>query len=295
MQKFIINIFLFLLLFFISNVFYLRILRLSDQFAKTEEFSKFRNEKFEILIGGFSLAMNGLDPEICNSKGFEAYNFALGGANIVSTKLMLNQYLLHNEPPKYFIYGTSEHYYHLIKVNEASVQGYHPVVDHFFTTPDFSIINLPIIKFKWLFKEILKKTISKKYRFEVINGHVRSTLKRYDNSTVNNSNVLSPEKYFSNQNIRDLAILCKQNNIIFIIAEMPTWQANKHKNKTEISYSQEIEAHFFDYNCIDSPISFVLSNKNDWTSDNHLNVNGAEKLTNFLLDDIKSINNSDFP
>ena len=41
-----------------------------EQFSKTAEFSDFNNENFEILIGGFSLAMNGIDSKIFKENGF---------------------------------------------------------------------------------------------------------------------------------------------------------------------------------------------------------------------------------
>lgn len=290
MTRFFKNIGIFIFLFFVANILYLNILDYDEQFSKTAEFSDFNNENFEILIGGFSLTMNGIDPKIFKENGFKTYNFSLGGANISSTKLMLENYLSKNEAPRYFIYGVSNYYFNsFIKYKNNRKQTYHPIVDYHFPQNDkFSINNIPVIKFKWIFKNLLKKFISNKYRFNVVNGQAQSKLKRIDN-TVNDKKInLFASKYFNNKNIQDLSVLCKANNIVLILVEMPTWKSHKHINKIEMSYSTEIDAYFFDYNSLASNNRLSIDDKNDWTSDNHLNINGAIKLTEILIDDIKS-------
>lgn len=290
MTRFFKNIGIFIFLFFIANIVYLKCLDYDEQFLKTAEFSDFNNENFEILVGGFSLSMNGIDTKILKKNGFKTYNFSLGGANISSTKLMLEKYLLKNKAPRYFIYGVSNYYFNtFIKHKENIKQKYHPLVDYHFAQSDkFSINNIPVVKFKWIFKDLFKKIISNKHRFNVVDGQVQSTLKRIDN-TVNDKKInLFASKYFNDKNVQDLSILCKENNIVLILVEMPTWKSHKHINKIEMSYSKEIGSYFIDYNSLASNNRLSIDDKNDWTSDNHLNVNGAIKLTEILIDDIKS-------
>ena len=289
MQKFFKNIIIFIFLLFVVNILYLKCLMYDYQFSKTAEFAEFKNENFEILVGGFSFSMNGIDLEVFDKEGFNSYNFSVGGAHITSTKLMLEKYLSKNKAPKYFIYGASNfHFDTFIKYKKNKKQKLHPLIDyHFSESNKFSINNIPMIKFKWIFKDLLKGLVSKNHRFKVVNGQVRSEIKRIDNTINDKKIILSFSKYYHDKNVIELSEICRKNNITLIMVEMPTWKSQKHSNKIELSYYKDKEIYFFDYNSLRNN-KLKIDNKNDWTSDHHLNKYGAIKLSEILISDLKS-------
>lgn len=284
MRKFLFDIAAILILFYIINIGYLSLLKINKQFSKTQDFASFKDQSFDVLITGFSLSMNGINPEIFEEEGFSSYNFSLGGTHVSSSIVMLKSYLEKNKPPKVLIYGTSNAYYDKYISEQITKDAYNPIVSHFFIDQrSLSPLDLPLFKFKWLAFEILKMGFSKDFRFENYNGQIRSLIKREDQTNTDNFTEFHPSLYKNNVYISELAQICRQYNIQFILVEMPTWKEHQHLNYSRVS---KIEDYFI---LEANHINFVEENfisDVHWASDNHLNVLGSEVLTKQIFQDL---------
>lgn len=284
MRKFLFDIVAIFVLFLIVNIGYLSLLKLNKQFSKTQDFASFNNQSFEVLITGFSLSMNGLNPEIFEEEGFSSYNFSLGGTHLNSSILMFKSYLEKNNPPKLLIYGTSTAYYDKYISDQIPKDAYNPIVSHYYTNQiSLSPLDLPLFKFKWLALEILKMGFSKNFRFQNYNGQIRSFIKRADQTSTDDLMGFDSSLYKNNAYISELAQICHQYNIQFIIVEMPTWNEHQHLNNPRLS---KIGNYFI----LDANNrNFIRENfitDVHWASSNHLNVLGSIILTKLILQDL---------
>ena len=172
MQKFIIKVSLFFLFFTLINAAYLIIIKKDDwNFSKRIEALNLGTPKYDVLVLGNSLAMDGIDANYLTKKGFLTYNTALGGSSLETNLIQLQDYLaMYEYKPKIIILGLGSYLN-----NFESTGNIHPVVDFTKTNENnYELEDIPLIKFKWLFKENLKKIFSKQHRDAIlVDGQLR--------------------------------------------------------------------------------------------------------------------------
>src|SRR5687768_3791462 len=109
MRKFLIKIGYFAIIFIIINFIFLALISLTDwNFKKRIEALRMEKPKFDLIVLGNSLAMDGIDTKLLTEKGLNSYNMAIGGANAETNYIMLEEYLDKCETkPQYVIFGVA--------------------------------------------------------------------------------------------------------------------------------------------------------------------------------------------
>lgn len=280
MKKFVLKTALFFFLFGVINLLYLYLLQYTDwDFKKRLESRSLSNPSFEMLIIGNSFAMDGFDAEFITKSGITAYNLAISGASLRTNIIQLEEYLnTYPIKPRYVVLGVGSYFNYF----ESDI--IHPIVDFTLENKKYRITDLPLLKFKWLFKEFLKKIVSKSHRdAKLILGQLRTTKSVPDTSQYNYSNKFPMDEFVSNKYIESILQLCKANNIRLFIVEMPGFKDVRH-NKTENSLILDTVSKngiIIDLNTIED--AKVLVDNEDWIGNSHLNLKGAKKFTNLFL------------
>lgn len=282
MQKFIFKIGLFILLFLLINIFYLIIIQKFDwNFSKRIEALNLKKPTYENIILGNSLPMDGIDSRLLSSDPNNTYNLAIGGAGLNTNYIQLHEYLeIAQIKPTRVVLGIGSYRENIFKKNKI-----HPIVQ--FTKSDYTykLTDLPVVKFKWLFIELIKKIISSEHRnAEIVQGQLRimrtvadKTKKKETTSTVPFS------EYRNSEYIKQMAQLCDQNNIELILIEMPGFRNTRNNQSIgpyEMNYPQSAKVKLYNFNGPD--IDAVLDPNNDWLGGSHLNKKGAEKFTKYI-------------
>tara|TARA_R110000744_G_scaffold252811_1_gene368513 strand:+ start:713 stop:1105 length:393 start_codon:yes stop_codon:yes gene_type:complete len=103
--------FLFKILFFgtgliaLNLIYFLLIFYTDWDFRKRTESLSFDNPKFEVLVLGNSLAMDGVDTEYHGEQGIHGYNLAIGGSSLKTNYIQLNEYLQSYDKPSNVLIG----------------------------------------------------------------------------------------------------------------------------------------------------------------------------------------------
>lgn len=286
MKKFILKASFFVILFFIVNLIYLKIIQKYDRnFSKALEVAKFNNRDFQCIAIGSSLVFDGIDTEFLTQNGIPSYNLSIDGAVLKTNYLQLQEYLKSNKEPETVILGLSSCINQ--KIDSEKV---HPIMDFIVEPFSFSIEELPLIKFKWLGNELIKRLVSKDHReAEIVLGQFKSERVVPDNSkfSSNEVNRIDSTKYKESMYLTKFDSICKNHGIRLLIIEMPGLKYSQNGIK---------QGPFIFKNMIGNQIEIInLNNREfcsmfedhkDWLGLSHLNIHGARKLTKFIYEDI---------
>ena len=281
MKKFILRCLLAAAIVIVMNVISLVILNYySPSFKKVHESSGFKNKKYDLLVFGNSLAMDGVDTEYLTKNGIKSYNFAIGGCHVSSCVIQLNNYLKNNAKPKaiLLVLSSSTGRSFLNRVTFVN-----PEIEFFFNpTLENTILNPPPVKFRWLFAELIKIVVSKDHRHStVVQGQWRSPKIIPDTSIYKNTNTT----VFNYQDpyLSQIVDMCEKNRIRVIVTEFPA--ANNLRNRLPYIYEAKTlngkTMKVYNLNNYDISSGFIDS-KNDWLAPNHFNQKGAVKISNYL-------------
>ena len=289
MKQYIIKVLLFLILFLIGNYLYLYIIKKIDNgFSKSVEISNFKDMKYDCIILGNSLSLDGIDTEYLTNKGISAYNFGLGGTNLRSNYIQLTHYLSENQKPKFIILGLSS----ILSNYRSSIsdEPLHPIIEHIYGISSITYENLPVIKFKWLASEILKKIALKDHReAKVVLGQLKTKRIVPDRTNYNNRNdsILKYENYKGAIYLFKIDSICKLNNIDIINIEMPGFKNTQNNIPIGPHILNGSNNTFKIYNLNNKKICLELfDSNNDWLGNSHLNEYGALKLTKYINENI---------
>ena len=286
MRKFIIKIILFSTLFLSVNAFYLYVLKRVDwNLNKRTEAINLTEPKNDILVLGNSLAMDGIDAELMTKSGFPTYNLALGGASIRTSEFQLREYLSkYQYKPKLIILGTGSY---ITNLNNDSI---HPIVKrHDF----FNVSDLPMIKYRYMFKENLKKIISKPHRSaQLKQGQLRINRVIVDNTRYSDNSINWQKEYENSKPLKNIIHFCYTQNIPIYVFEMPGFKNTRHSINYSVCATLFTGASLYDFN--HQKFCKIFDDKRDWLGNSHLNSIGAEKFTAEvikLLDTISLLGN----
>lgn len=282
MKKFVKNIIAFSFIFIVSNVLYLNLLKSFDwNFSKTEYFVNNNHNDLDILILGNSLAMDGINTQIIDNFGYNSYNASIGGANLYSNYIILKNQIDNGYIPKSVIFGMGQ----FLSENYDSTE-LHPIVNYYFNSEKkISLDDLPLYKFRWLSKELIKFLFSEDHRTaKIYKGHLQFKKVSYDLSVFNNTNIFEVENLTSSINFNKIVNLCNENNINLIIVEMPGWKLDQHfnvdKSKKYDRYDINDGILLLDFNNHDF---YSIFPKDSWLTKSHLNNKGSIIFTKFLM------------
>lgn len=270
----------------IINIFYLIIIQNFDyNFKNRLEALNFDSPDYDLLVIGNSLAMDGVDTELLSRNGFKSYNLSIGGASLMTNYIQLQEYLtMYKYKPDYIILGLGSY------MSSFEDEDVHPIVDFTRIDKKFTIDDIPVLKFKWIFKELLKQIVSKEHRDAYLkDGQLKFRKIVYDETRINENLEFAIDKYLSSELITSILKLCTDNNITLIILEMPGFKSVRHLTKIGpfVLDNNNCNGIFLDYNNIE--FSKVFCDETDWIGNSHLNEEGARKFSLLLLDDLNKI------
>jgi hypothetical protein len=268
------------------NFIYLVVIQRIDwNYSKRLESLNLKDPKYNLLVIGNSLAMDGIDTKLLSENGYNSYNLAIGGSSLETNYIQLMEYLsIYNQKPKYVILGMGSY------MNSFESGNINPIVD--FTQKDkvYTPSDLPILKFKWLFKEQLKKILSKDHREAYLDrGQLKFKKAIKDDSKINLSNEFQLDKYKNSQTLKLIIDLCEKENIQLLILEMPGYKKDRHKFIKKVIHLDDKQNVFVvDYNYFE--FCELFDDHKDWIGNSHLNQYGAQKFTKYILNDLKKLN-----
>ncbi len=270
----------FAVFFLLINVLFLGIIVTTDFDVRNRiESLRFKDPNYDILILGASTSSDGIDTELLSDKGIESYNLALGGTNVKANIIQLSEYLTrYSFKPKYVLLG----------INSQLLQTFdddliHPIIEVTMKDHDFGLEDVPILKFKWLGFEFLKKVVSKKVRKAKLSYGQLKFQKTSPDNTNYKELYLDLHEIESSYQIGELAKLCNQYEIELIVIEMPGYRVTQNLSETgpySIFFNNGYAADL--YNCASRDFCTIFEANEDWIGNSHLNEYGAFKFTNEL-------------
>lgn len=281
----------------VLNSGYLLIIARTDwSFSKRIESLTWKDPDFELLVLGTSLAQYGVDTELLTKKGIKSFNLGLEGSNIRTSYTQLEEYLTkYTIRPNYVIFFFNSQLEDIIADGGG---GYHPIVEFTMKGQKIDFKDIPISKFQWQTTEIIKKLISSQYRTGYVSfGQVRSFKVVPDNSEFGDIK-LNIRNFESAVHIAKIAELCCNNDIEFVIIEIPT--VKKFQNQSpvgpyELSFDNGYSAMF--YNLNSKEFCSFIDSQNDWGGLSHFNAEGAAKFTMelfYIIQSIDSVQNTNY-
>jgi hypothetical protein len=291
MSRFLSKIIIYLITALSINIAFIFILSYFDHdMIKRIESLKFTNKKYNALVFGNSLALDGIDTKYLNENGISSYNFAISGANIATNLVQLKEYLKNNEKPDLVVLCLSTclgSYYEGPEIEEI-----HPIVKY---TRSFEVkdLNFPLSIFRWKILELGKILFSKNHRnAKVVEGQYKSEKKIIDISSFkrNSFNIELLEK---SQSLRSFSNYCQKKEIKIIFIDMPGFKSTRYDNISNDEEHKLFGNHLYPCNTI--KIGNVFDSQNDWIANSHLNKYGAYKFSKITLFKIVSMNCSKEP
>ncbi len=283
MKKFFVKLILFSVCFILSNIVYLELLKNFDwSFSKLIEIDAFKEKDYDYLILGNSLALDGFDMKILRDKNIHSFNLAIAGASIKSNYLQLENYLKNNKAPKHIIQGLSSH-----RNTNFDNEVVHPIVDYLYGKSKLNYKQIPMIKFKWLAAELLKKLVSKDHRSaEIFNGQFRTkkTIPDQSNHRFKMETIIKTEKYSNSKYLGKIDSICLEHHINLINIEMPGRKDTQNDAPIgPYQYTNRFGIKRSVYNLNSKEFCQIFDSNTDWLGDSHLNLSGSQKFTNTLF------------
>jgi hypothetical protein len=284
MRKFV-NKAIFFLLFFIGlsvliNSLYLLLITKTDwNFAKRIESIRWEDPDFELLALGTSLGDYGLDAELLTKEGIKSFNLALVGGSIQTSYVQLKEYLeKYEQDPRYVLLFVNAH------LEEFNQDGIQPLVEFTMKGQKIDLKDVPISKFQWQTHELFKKALSPSYR----SGYTSYGQTRRNSVTPDMSEYqdleFDLEKYQSAIWIGEMATLCNERGIEFIVIDIPG--IRETQNISEIGpYDLRLDngQKAVLYNLNSREFCKFIDTEKDWSGMSHFNEYGAAKFTTELL------------
>lgn len=278
MRLYLSKLILFIVFFTLINWIYLILLQNYNlEFVKRIESIKNDNSKINMAIFGNSYALDDFDSELISNELMPSYNFALGGATVRTSLLQLKELLKsrNGNLPKFIIYG----------IGPSLDQGnkIHPIVDYTQSPRRWSFQDLPLLRFNWLFYELLKLPISKNHRNStIVYGQYRSPKISIDNST-NDSCESYLKPLLEDHHFLEFMKVCHIYNSHLIIVELPAVNSKRNYTRKTPKLSHYPNLLYLNMN----QNTDYINSETDWLGGSHLNQFGAKKFTTIFNDSIK--------
>lgn len=299
MKKFLFKAILFFILVFLMDMgFHLVVKRFDWNYSKAVAIAEFENQNYELVILGSSLGLDGLDANLMTQNYRPTYNFAFGGTRLRGNYSTIKYYLKSNIAPKQLIVALGA----CLSPSELSDTrpNLNPIINEVFTDQNkFGFDEMALVKFRWLGVELLKKIVSPEHRSAILDyGQLKISRSVLDktNYQENIPDSLDKRKYENSVDLNSLISLCKKYDIELILIEMPGYKRTRNNIK--------VGPHYLNYAEYDEIVPLynlnnlefckqVFNDKQDWLGNSHLNMYGAVKLTDYIVNNILNGNPSD--
>ena len=247
---------------------------------KRIESINFKDPKFDLLVLGNSLSEYGVDTELLTSNGIQAYNLSLIGNPVSTSYFQLDEYLQkYSTRPKYVLLCYNSY----LDTLDSDILSVHPIVDFTSKNRPKGFDDIPINKFRWLGREIIKKMLSPKHRkARLSHGQIKWAKTTHDNSSYREL-YFDLEEYQTSKWISEIVRLCRENGIEIFIIEMPAIKHYQNINDVgpyKIHFHNGYFAFLFNFNSQSFCKQFDA--EKDWIGRSHFNENGAAKFTEEL-------------
>lgn len=267
------------LIILINSLYLLLLLCFSPGFKKMYNLSQLKNKNYDLIVLGNSMALDGIDAAYLSQKGLNSYNFAVAGDHVSTSLMILETYLRNNIKPKAVLIGLSSSIGNSY-LNEVPFTN--PEVE-FFYHPSFvsNLTNPPLFNFQWLAVDMMKIVVSKDFRdARMIRGQWKTKKNIVDTSIFKKT--VNPNLEYSNPYLLKIVKECKKRRIKVIFVELPG--ANENRNNLPFEYTvQLLDNNSTIYNLNNYEVSTkIIDASTDWLAQDHLNENGAKKITDFL-------------
>ncbi len=148
---------------------------------------------------------------------------------------------------------------------------------------NYGLQDLPMIKFRWLAIQLLKRIVSSAHRnVEIVQGQLRINSAVSDKTSLLQSlPELKISEYETARYVKEIAQLCHNNDVTLVLIELPCFK--KTRNKTSVGPHKifiDSGLNVYLYNFNKYQFATILDSKTDWLGNSHLNQYGAVKLTN---------------
>ena len=245
----------------------------------------FNNPDYDLIALGASTTLDGIDTEFLTENGLRSYNTAIDGCSVKTNYIQLREYLdkASNHKPKYVVLGLNSSM--VISFDDELIQ---PIVETSMKNHHISLNDAPVLKFKWLGFELLKKIFSKAHRnAKMTLGQIKFKYSNPDNTNYK-SQILNIDEFEKSFWIGELSLMCKQNGITLIVLEMPGYKATQNQSPLgpyKLNFDNGSCAYLLNFNSND--FCQIFTDDKDWIGNSHLNESGASKLTKEFLKIIK--------
>ena len=278
---------LFLLITGVGHVMKLAALRFDPNEPKVDRILKMQGQDYDMLFMGNSVTLQAINPVFLDSLlGIHSYNFAVGGASIIESKVFLQHYLMHNAKPELVVLGLfineeawSDRLRPTIELGvEHSVRKeyYHYLRQHKID-PEYSMKfynRFAIFRHRNVIEHVLKYIVEPKerqYRFQQGYLYTSASNKIPDEllpheSGINENGLLAFDEFCRQQGIRVLYIEPPNNTVYNTTTENRDGTLQKVRDIVGLG--------FISFNN-DDPM-YTLD---DWFGLNHFNIKGARKFT----------------
>jgi hypothetical protein len=285
MSNFFKKCFWFLAIIVALNVLYLLILLcFSPGFKKIHEISNFKNQNFETLVLGNSMALDGIDADYLSKNAMSTYNLSVAGDHISTSLFILEDYLKKNKKPKTVVIGLSSA---IGRSFLNPVPFTNPEVE-FFYHPNWlsNVTNPPLFNFQWLAVDLIKILISKDHRnAKMILGQWKTQKVIADTSVFKNANATAID--YNDPFLLQIIQLCESQGIQVILTELPGSNSNRNNLLFQYAITLKNQSTRVVYNLNNYKVSSAILNPaTDWLAPDHLNQNGGMKITEFLLKNV---------
>ena len=270
--------------FVLINVLYMTVIVSTDwDFKKRLESIKFDDPDFELLALGSSTAFDAIDTELLTLNGVKSYNLAMGGNSVRSSYFQLKEYLsIYTGKPRFILLCLSSY------GEDFTLEDVHPIVEVTSVNHKYSLEDVPILKFKWLGFEFLKKIVSIQHRRAKLSYGQLKFQKIIFDDTDYEKKYLDIKKFESAGWIREIAKLCTQNEMELIIIEQPGYKHTQNLSDIGpyiLNFNNGYSAPLYNFNNQD--FCRIFDAERDWIGNSHLNEFGAVKLTKELIKFVK--------
>jgi len=260
-----------------------------------------KKNKISFLIAGSSRAKNMINPDSLSTLTGEGYNAGVNGVGGVLYMNALFELLLNKKiKPESIILQTDVRDFSIKKENgnRAEITRLYPFID------DSKIIQQYSKQLG--FEETLKLKL-KLYRY---NGKFYNIMiNRFKNNSNNNSNgfnALTGKMTFMNENetidkldhfdslkinaLNNIITICDENKIKLFIVFPPRFKNtfSEEKHLTDLLSKLTLKNNCYVIDMIDINRFSDLQDHSNWKDEDHLNIVGANKFTNYLNDSIQS-------
>ncbi len=283
MKRFLFKLFVFGVVMAIANIAFLKIAQNYEvNFKKADKIHHLKDQEVDILFVGSSLMFDAINADVLEEENISSYNLALAGANLKTNTIQLENYLRHNRPKKIFL-GLSQ-----VVRNDLDFDRVLPVVDYYYGAPTFSYREIPMVKFRWLSNELIKRVFSKNHR----NSHVHKGQFRTEKTTPDRSKYKNPmdsifaaDAYSNSVNLNKIDSMCVANGIELTVVQMPGNKAAQNAIPIgPLPYTNKFGQARMLYNLNNYKFAEMFDSETDWLTISHLNVSGSTKFTKALIE-----------